>query len=269
MQAPPPEFHVYLNDLTGNDFNSVFRQLQQQPPPESCRRRRLGAAWPGSFYGRIFPAESLDYVVSSSSLHFLSRAPADAGNEGRMYVSAGGPARVLEAYRAQFQRDIRLFLACRAEEVRRGGLLLLTFVARREAAPSVHDCLWDLLAAAVESMDARGQLDSFDAPFYGPCPEELTEAIREEGSFRVRRMELFEVSRQGQGGQGGRRQLAEQTCSTIRAVVEPMLRAHLGWDAMAMDGLFSRYCLLLHDYYRQTHKLDQLTNVFLALDKIS
>ncbi|KAF0908431.1 hypothetical protein E2562_025405 [Oryza meyeriana var. granulata] len=161
--------------------------------------RCLVSAWPGSFYEHIFSADSLDYVVSSSSLHFLSRAPADAMNEGRMYVSAGRPARVLDAYRVQFQGDFRLFLACRAEEVRHGGLLLLTFVARREAVPSAHDChLWDLLAAAVEGMAAEGlvdarRLDSFDAPYYGPCPEELTEAIRKEGFFEVRRMELFEI----------------------------------------------------------------------------
>uniref|UniRef100_A0A0E0KXF2 Jasmonate O-methyltransferase n=1 Tax=Oryza punctata TaxID=4537 RepID=A0A0E0KXF2_ORYPU len=270
QEAPPAEFHVFLNDLPSNDFNSVFRQKQKLLPPEresSCRC--LLSAWPGSFYGRIFPADSLDYVVSSSSLHFLSRAPADAApNEGRMYVSAtaGGASRsrVLDAYRAQFQADFRLFLACRAEEVRRGGLLLLTFVARREAVPSPHDChLWDLLAEALLVVDdARRKLDSFDAPFYGPCPEELTEAIREEGSFEVRRMELFEVSRcQAQAAE-----LAAQTSSTIRAVVEPMLGAHFGWDAM--DALFRRYTQLLDKYYRHNDKLDQLTNVFLALDKI-
>ncbi|KAF0919573.1 hypothetical protein E2562_029797 [Oryza meyeriana var. granulata] len=115
----------------------------------------------------------------------------DAANEGRIYVSAGGLARVLDAYRAQFQGDFRLFLACRAEEVRCDGLLLLlTFVARREAVPSVHDChLWDLLAAAVEGMAAEGlvdacRLDSFEAPYYRPCPDELTEAIREEAPLR-------------------------------------------------------------------------------------
>uniref|UniRef100_A0A0E0DKR1 Jasmonate O-methyltransferase n=1 Tax=Oryza meridionalis TaxID=40149 RepID=A0A0E0DKR1_9ORYZ len=263
QEAAPAEFHVFLNDLPSNDFNSVFRQKHEKlVVPSNNSSRCLVSAWPGSFYGRVFPADSLDYVVSSSSLHFLSRAPADAApNEGRMYVSATSSSRVLDAYRAQFQADFRLFLSCRAEEVRRGGVLLLTFVARREAVPSPHDChLWDLLAEA--AADDRRLVDSFDAPFYGPCPEELREAIREEGSFHVRRMELFEVSRSS--CQADLDQLAAQTSSTIRAVVEPMLGPHFGWDAM--DALFRRYTHLLHKYYR--HNNDQLTNVFLALHKI-
>ena len=271
QEAAPAEFHVFLNDLPSNDFNSVFRQKQKLVVPSNNANssRCLVSAWPGSFYGRVFPADSLDYVVSSSSLHFLSRAPADAApNEGRMYVSASSSSSScssgLHAYRAQFQADFRLFLSCRAEEVRRGGVLLLTFVARREAVPSPHDChLWDLLAEA--AADDRRLVDSFDAPFYGPCPEELREAIREEGSFQVTRMELFEVSRSRScQSQADLDQLAAQTSSTIRAVVEPMLGPHFGWDAM--DALFRRYTHLLHNYYR--HNNDQLTNVFLALHKI-
>ncbi|KAL5203525.1 hypothetical protein ABZP36_014477 [Zizania latifolia] len=273
LQAPPPEFHVFLNDLPMNDFNSVFRELDQQRRqllrPDRCRS--LVSAWPGSFYGRIFPVGSLDYVVSSSSLHFLSRPPTTgAVNEGRMYVSARGPAAVLEAYRAQFQADFRLFLACRAEEVRHGGVLLLTFVARQAAEPSPHDChIWDLLAAAVAGMAAEGlvdarKLDSFDVPFYGPCPEELTEAISEEGSFEVRRMELFEVSRRQGEPAADREELAAQTASTVRAVLEPMLGKHFAVD---MDCLFGRFSLLLKEYYRQSGMLDQLTNVFLALER--
>ncbi|KAF0905865.1 hypothetical protein E2562_008900 [Oryza meyeriana var. granulata] len=149
----------------------------------------------------------------------------------RMHRGTDGVVGDLKRIYDVHRGDFRLFLACRAEEVRCDGLLLLTFVAGREAVPLAHDChLWDLLAAAVEGMAAEGlvdacRLDSFELPYYGPCPDELTEAIREEVSFEVRSMELFEVSR--------RHQLM---ASTIRAVVEPMLGAHFGWDAM--DDLF-------------------------------
>ncbi|CAO2198591.1 unnamed protein product [Urochloa humidicola] len=64
------QLHVFLNDLPGNDFNAVFRLLPSSPlAAGGC----LVSAWPGSFYGRVFPDHSLDYVVSSSSLHFLSK----------------------------------------------------------------------------------------------------------------------------------------------------------------------------------------------------
>lgn len=66
----PPQLHVFLNDLPANDFNAVFRLLPSSPLAAiGC----FVSAWPGSFYGRLFPQASLDYVVSSSSLHFLSK----------------------------------------------------------------------------------------------------------------------------------------------------------------------------------------------------
>ena len=68
--APLPQLHVFLNDLPANDFNAVFRLLPSSPlATAGC----LVSAWPGSFYRRLFPEASLDYVVSSSSLHFLSK----------------------------------------------------------------------------------------------------------------------------------------------------------------------------------------------------
>ncbi|MQM03024.1 hypothetical protein Taro_035801 [Colocasia esculenta] len=76
----PPEFQLFLNDLPGNDFNSVFRSLQ------SLHERRVASAGlgkelgqcfvagvPGSFYGRLFQSKSVHFFHSSSSLHWLSQ----------------------------------------------------------------------------------------------------------------------------------------------------------------------------------------------------
>ncbi|CAL4909932.1 unnamed protein product [Urochloa decumbens] len=280
--APPPQLHVFLNDLPANDFNAVFRLLPSSPlAAAGC----LVSAWPGSFYGRLFPDDSLDYVVSSSSLHFLSKAPSMATenlNRGRVYVSAGSPAGVLDAYRAQFDADFLAFLGCRAAETRPLGVLLLTFVARRSPRPAAHDCyLWDLLADALMGMAAAGLVDegrvhAFNAPYYAPCPDDLARAVAKEGSFAVRTMRLFDTSRRrlmhGGGGDDDDdeevpRWLAGETAGTVRAVVEPMLRTHFGWAAM--DGLFCRYRLLLEAYYRSkaTRNKDDITNVFLVLEK--
>ncbi|XP_020524214.1 LOW QUALITY PROTEIN: probable caffeine synthase 3 [Amborella trichopoda] len=74
-----PEFQVYLNDLPANDFNSVFRQLpsfyelmkeKEERVCDSC----FVAGVPGSFYRRLFPANSLHFVHSSYSLQWLSKA---------------------------------------------------------------------------------------------------------------------------------------------------------------------------------------------------
>ncbi|EES18827.1 hypothetical protein BDA96_09G000900 [Sorghum bicolor] len=284
---PPPQLHVFLNDLPANDFNAVFRLLPSSPlAATGCC---LVSAWPGSFYERVFPEASLDYVVSSSSLHFLSKAPTmrmeHPVNLGRVYVSESGPAAVLDAYRSQFHADFLAFLSCRAVEVRPRGLLLLTFVARRTARPTAHDCyLWDLLADALMDMAAAGLVDedqvhAFNAPYYSPCPDDLAKVIAKEGSFTVRTMQLFVTTRrclllqaQAQADDDDDelpRWLAMETASTVRAVVEPMLRTHFGWDAIAMDGLFCRYSLLLEAYYRSntSRNKDDLTNVFLVLEK--
>lgn len=72
------ELRVYLNDLLGNDFNSVFRSVpvfcdtlkkEKGLPPGTC----FIAGVPSSFYGRLFPRNFLDFVHSSYSVHWLSQ----------------------------------------------------------------------------------------------------------------------------------------------------------------------------------------------------
>lgn len=74
---PAPEFRVYLNDLPTNDFNTIFKAL-----PDFYKELRQGsnrrpsifiAAFPGSFYGRLFPSNCLHFIYSSYSLHWLSQ----------------------------------------------------------------------------------------------------------------------------------------------------------------------------------------------------
>lgn len=73
-----PEYKVFLNDLPGNDFNNIFRSL------DNFKKRLHGetetemdqcyiSGVPGSFYGRIFPNQSLHFVHSSYSLMWLSK----------------------------------------------------------------------------------------------------------------------------------------------------------------------------------------------------
>lgn len=77
IQRPaPPEFRVCLNDLPTNDFNTVFEALPdfyEELKKGSVNISVLVGAYPGSFYGRVFPEKSLHFVFSFSSLHWLSR----------------------------------------------------------------------------------------------------------------------------------------------------------------------------------------------------
>ena len=70
-----PEYNIFLNDLIGNDFNTLFKLLPKFY--KKLKKANFGncfvSATPGSFYGRLFPTNSLHLVHASSSLHFLSK----------------------------------------------------------------------------------------------------------------------------------------------------------------------------------------------------
>ncbi|XP_043700551.1 probable jasmonic acid carboxyl methyltransferase 2 [Telopea speciosissima] len=73
-----PEFQVFLNDLPSNDFNAIFKTL---PTFYEQLKKEKGDKFgpcsitglPGSFYGRLFPSNSIDFFHSSNSVHWLSQ----------------------------------------------------------------------------------------------------------------------------------------------------------------------------------------------------
>ncbi|KAE8710615.1 hypothetical protein F3Y22_tig00110320pilonHSYRG00064 [Hibiscus syriacus] len=70
-----PELHALLNDLTHNDFNTVFRSVPALSArlKEDIMGRCFIARVAGSFYGRLFPSKTIHFVHSSYSLHWLSK----------------------------------------------------------------------------------------------------------------------------------------------------------------------------------------------------
>ncbi|XP_073000567.1 probable jasmonic acid carboxyl methyltransferase 2 [Typha latifolia] len=292
----PPAFQAFLNDLPGNDFNTIFRFLPNfslnglNSQWSDQKGLRFVSAVPGNFYGRLFLSKSLHYVHSSSSLHWLSQVPPllqdgasfETLNKGRIFVSKTSPPCVADAYRMQFRKDFSLFLSCRANELVVGGRMVLAFMARSTPDPSrEEDCyMWELLARALMDMVSLGlveeeKVDSFNAPYYAPSLEEVKNEVINEGSFAINKIELFEASLEyaeedySNTKEPRSRSRCNSNCAELmakgnRAVIECMLKSHFGEDII--EELFERYCILLEEYY-SLHKAE-LTNIVVAMTKI-
>ncbi|CAI9763569.1 unnamed protein product [Fraxinus pennsylvanica] len=110
-----PEFQVFFNDGTSNDFNTLFASLPQN-------RNYYTVRVPGSFHASQFPKAPLHFAYSSCTLHWLSEVPKEvvdpsssAWNEGK-FLYHGYKNEVFNAYAAQFAKDLDSFLKARAEE---------------------------------------------------------------------------------------------------------------------------------------------------------
>ncbi|XP_022764608.1 benzoate carboxyl methyltransferase-like [Durio zibethinus] len=254
-----PEFQVFLNDLPGNDFNTIFRSVTgfYSRLNEENRDMHLGlcfiAGVLGSFYGRLFPEKSMHFINSSYSVHWLSEIPVGLeNNKGNIYMAKSSPPDVLKAYSEQFQKDFSNFLRLRSEEIISGGRMLLTLVGRTVADPISKDCcyLWELLAKSLSDLVAEGQieesdLNSFNMPYYNPYKEEVWDIIQKEGSFDLDKLEIFKVNWDHEDDDSNKNfvfnkyRSGQNVANCIRAITEPMLTNHFG--ETVIDNLFTKY----------------------------
>ncbi|OAY63708.1 Salicylate carboxymethyltransferase, partial [Ananas comosus] len=259
LNRKPPEMQVFLNDLPGNDFNTLFSLL---PEFHKLRERKLQeseqeqvhcfiSGVPGSFYGRLFVSKSLHFAYSSSSLHWLSQVPqmqlqdgseVPLNNKGNIYISHASPPSVFEAHKKQFKRDFSLFLKCRGEEVVEGSHMGLI---------------------------EEEKVDSFNLPWYEPSMEELKDEITIQGLFSIKKIELFEVNWDDNSQEAPRNdhnynpmaKSAQTMAKTVRAALESMLKSHFG--EAVIEKLFERYCFLLEEFYSKNKS--EFTNILIVL----
>ncbi|KAK1433302.1 hypothetical protein QVD17_10212 [Tagetes erecta] len=254
-----PEIQMYLNDLPHNDFNAIFQSVSTFQ--KSLRKQMMQnssslppcyvSGVPGSFYTRLFLSKSIHFVYSSYSLMWLSKVPEMINtNKGNIYMSRTSPPSVIKAYYEQFQRDFTMFLKCRAEEMVRGGRMVLTILGRQSDDPCSKECcyVWDLLAKSLNDMVAEGRieeekLDSFNIPQYTPNSKEVITEVEKEGSFAINCLEVSEVNwdactkdnlnlseKDDQGYNMGK---------CMRAVAEPLVLSHFGESII--EEVFERY----------------------------
>ncbi|XP_027354790.1 probable caffeine synthase 4 [Abrus precatorius] len=252
-----PTFQIFLNDQFRNDFNNIFESLPyfyerlRQEKGERFSSCFVNAT-PGSFYGRLFPTDSMHLFNSSTSLHWLSQAPKGLAkgtglvNKGNIYFSNTSPSTVYEAYLEQFQHDFNAFLKSRAEELVHGGGMVLSLTGRDETCEMVTP--WGLIGLALNDLVSEGlieeaKLDSVNMPRYGPTAKEVKQLIETEGSFTLQKLETLK-SRWDEGfkenGDGefvsDVNDRANFIAKYVRATTEPFLTAQFGEGII--DDLF-------------------------------
>ncbi|KAF0890980.1 hypothetical protein E2562_005089 [Oryza meyeriana var. granulata] len=253
-----PEFQVFFSDLPSNDFNTLFQLLPPLLTPaagslEECLAAGEGAmatrpyhaaGVPGTFYGRLFPGESINVFTSTFSLHWLSQVPDEvtdsksaAYNGGRVFVHSATEA-AAAAYKRQFQADLARFLRSRARELKHGGAMFLACLGRSSADPAdqggagllfgthFQDAWGDLVREGVVEREKR---DSFNIPVYAPSLQEFRDVVRADGSFVIDRLELVRggsplvVDRPDDAAEVGR-----AMANSCKAVAGVLVDAHIG-----------------------------------------
>ncbi|KAF9598981.1 hypothetical protein IFM89_033326 [Coptis chinensis] len=122
----------------------------------------------------------------------------EAWNKGRISY-ANAPDEVIEAYAAQFAKDMNSFLKARAEELVPGGLMALLLIASPDKIHSpklVLFRLFDLMGSCLMDMAKSGilseeEIDSFNLPLYCTTGKEMEGLIERNGSYTIEKMEPF------------------------------------------------------------------------------
>ncbi|CAH8314795.1 unnamed protein product [Eruca vesicaria subsp. sativa] len=255
---PLPELSVFLNDLPKNDFNSIFKclpdlhiELKRDTNNNGDCPSVFIAAYPGSFYGRLFPEKTIHFIYASFSLHWLSKVPPslydDKGksiNKGCIGICSSSPEAVSKAYYSQFKEDFSMFLRFRSKEVVAGGRMVLIILGREgpDHVGRGNSFLWELLARSIADLVSQGdieeeKLDSYEMHFYAPSAAEIEGEVNKEGSFELEKLEMMEVDKEW-GNEDGI-SYGKAVAKTIRAVQESMLAPHFGEEIL--DKLFDTY----------------------------
>ncbi|KAI3968510.1 hypothetical protein MKX01_007820, partial [Papaver californicum] len=230
------------------------------------------AGMPGTFYGRLFPSNTVHFVHSSYSLHWLSQVPTGTeSNKGNVYIAESSPPSVIEAYLKQFKKDFIAFLKYRSEELIKGGRMVLTLLCRGSSDPSGK--LLGLLSMALKDMVLEGvveeqKLDKWNFPIYFPSLEEVKAIIQNEGSFWVNQLETFQTNWDGSdSSEGGSMtdtlRSSHLIANNIRSVSESLLTSHFGEEII--DEVFVRFREKVEEY--AVKEKTEYTNLVISVTK--
>ena len=147
------EFQVLFNDLSNNDFNTLFQGLPSG-------RRYYSAAIPGSFFDRVLPKHSIHIGVMNYAFQFTSKIPKGISDRNsplwnRDMHCTGFNNKVKKAYLDQFSLDSKNILDARAEELVPEGLMLLLGSCLRDGikmSETYRGIVLDLIGASLNDL---------------------------------------------------------------------------------------------------------------------
>ncbi|PHT90832.1 hypothetical protein T459_05945 [Capsicum annuum] len=184
-----PEFQIFFNDHVINDFSTLFQSLP-------IGRSYYAFGVPRTFHGRLFPSRPIHFAHSSCAIHWLSKIPKElldekspAWNRGSIHYIGTSNVEVVNAYVAQFEKDMEMLLNARAEEIVEGGMMVLVtpFASYTRLMNFFGSSLMDLVN---EGKLDESLVDSFNFPMYFPSPEDMTKVVEKNGFFSIEIMEL-------------------------------------------------------------------------------
>lgn len=182
FEVPPDRVGVFHVDLPTSDFPALLRNLYEHP--ESYVKASGGRAnpilVPGSFYQPLLLPESIDFLFSTTALHYASRSAGPlTGHIDPLYAQVPEEQR---AWAEQSRQDRDLAMLCISRAVKPGGKLWLVVPASQRGEDQALSNHWyravkaelfeELQRLAQEGAVDHDLLNSFVLPIHDRDPQE-------------------------------------------------------------------------------------------------
>ncbi|XVF45321.1 hypothetical protein PTKIN_Ptkin02bG0196400 [Pterospermum kingtungense] len=269
----PPCLQAFLNDLPGNDFNTVFKSLPSfYERLEREKGNKFGQCFisgaAGSFYmGDFFP-------LALCTLFILLMPSCGSPRHQRSWLRKQGTHLRLQNKPSccvqSILRAIQKRLGIVSNEIVPGGRMVLTTMGSIKSDDPLS--IWEFVGLKLHEMVNDGlieeqKLESFDLPYYTATTEEVKSVIEAEGSFNLQKLEAFNMDWDDYIKKANsnldKTARAAILAKDIRAVGEPILASHFGDHIM--DDLFRRFKEDVLDYM-EAHKCQHI-NIIMSLTK--
>jgi SAM dependent carboxyl methyltransferase len=233
-QRPILVVHI---DQAANDFNTLFGVLHADPECYAIHDANVFPSAIGrSFYESVLPRNYVHLGWSSYAAVWLSRIPMTIPGH---FVSVAATGDVRAAFDRQGVEDWRSFLTLRAQELRRGGRLVVVLPGLGDDGESGFEPLFAQANEVLAEMVSEGAITAEERVrmvlgAYPRTRSQLLEPFEENCKFHgltVERCELFQLrdaAWENYERDGNKQELIQRHVGFFRSIFVPSLSAALG-----------------------------------------